>query len=635
MSQEMTQLNIGNNEFEVVDATARASITSEVSARTNADNLLGSRIDNIIALPDGSTTADAELIDIRVGYNGVTYLSAGDAVRNQVSTLNTAIDDITTEQIISNNILKPNSESGYYDATNGTKKSDSGYIRTVDAIRLPSTWTQLNLVAKTQLNGTIGVFFYSSDNTSTFISRVGVASLTTTTVNIPNNAEYVRFSMPNTNSFADVSLCKTGITTFDVYATKHYVDENALPVETIYEIQKGKQAFDKFELKRSNSNILVPDQEDGLYTATVGYPVVKTSGNTYCRTSSPIPFSSFTGEFKLFLKNLIAGGGYVQIIFLANDQSTVVATKSLNGGTTTSLSEYAPNTAKYFLVWASKGSMDFSISDIFVVPNSWAYQYEAYDTDLYIEDSALGRIYDLFSKNTLKDKNIVIFGDSIFGMVDDATGTTSIMREFVSANIYNCAFGGTRLSVRDGSTGYEEFDFGNLVNCVISGNYLPLTSAISSYTLPSYYLGRVSRLSGIDFTKVDIVLVYYGTNDYMSGVTKNQVLSCACYIKALQTAFPQIKIIYCSPSYRVFFDEEDQFETDSNVYNPSQGTLIDYVEWYKEMAESININFIDCYKIGINSANFSRYFTAPDGVHHNANGRKVLGEYIARRILVE
>lgn len=60
------------------------------------------RIDNIAKLPNGSTTGDAELADIRVGANGLTYDTAGEAVRAQVLPID----------ILLNNV-KPSEEIGY------------------------------------------------------------------------------------------------------------------------------------------------------------------------------------------------------------------------------------------------------------------------------------------------------------------------------------------------------------------------------------------------------------------------------------------------------------------------------------------------------------------------------------------
>lgn len=126
MSVEMKKLILpdknGNDiEFEVVDDTARGRLdnhdalidtkanavnlnaeinaretadTAEASARMTADAALSARMDTFTNLPNGSTSGDAELADIRVGADGATYPTAGDAVRGQIANLKGTLDDV-------------------------------------------------------------------------------------------------------------------------------------------------------------------------------------------------------------------------------------------------------------------------------------------------------------------------------------------------------------------------------------------------------------------------------------------------------------------------------------------------------------------------------------------------------------
>ena len=202
MSKKMHHLNIGDENYEVVDAAGRSrldghdsAIASESSARSAADTELGARIDNIIALPDGSTTADAELVDIRVGADGITYSSAGDAVRGQIGAVKDGLDTIYTHPAIGTNLLNMakmtkdlslNSSGEIIDAA-GAGMSVTEFYIPVEAGKTLYSSRKYNTGNISAANISYWCFY---DVNKEFISRTTSAN----NVTVPNNAKYLRIS---------------------------------------------------------------------------------------------------------------------------------------------------------------------------------------------------------------------------------------------------------------------------------------------------------------------------------------------------------------------------------------------------------------------------------------------------------
>lgn len=79
------------NGYNIKDAYSREQLTTVNTGMDTINSDLGvltGRMDEFASLPAGSTSGNAELLDIRVGADGITYNTAGNAVRRQISKIN-------------------------------------------------------------------------------------------------------------------------------------------------------------------------------------------------------------------------------------------------------------------------------------------------------------------------------------------------------------------------------------------------------------------------------------------------------------------------------------------------------------------------------------------------------------------
>lgn len=250
---------------------------------------------------------------------------------------------------------------------------------------------------------------------------------------------------------------------------------------------------------------------------------------------------------------------------------------------------------------------------------------------------------------------MVNFGDSIFGY--DNVGGGPLISDYISqltgALVYNAGFGGCRMSSHH-HAGWTPFSMFSLANAVTSGDFSIQEKALrgelredGAPALPDYFHERIETLKTIEWSRVDMATISFGTNDFTANNRKiynpDDINDTDTYAGALRYSIekfrshlPHIKLYIISPTYRFFIDREDGFrfidDSDTRI-NLRNNTLLDFVKATADIAEEYGISYIDnYYGPRINKENRYNYFYESDGTHHKAEGKLRLAEHIVKCI---
>lgn len=169
----------------VLDGTMQNLINVQFSGYQNQLNVLTQRMNTFASLPDGSTAGNAELLDIRVGADGKTYSSAGNAVRGQIGNLKSDLLRLSYQKNLGNTLFTKN---GYWESDGF--HDDATYLST-DLIDLKEVVT-ITVSTCFAINQKFVHYYDENKNfiSSEIANASGYPNIDKTNCTIPENARY-------------------------------------------------------------------------------------------------------------------------------------------------------------------------------------------------------------------------------------------------------------------------------------------------------------------------------------------------------------------------------------------------------------------------------------------------------------
>lgn len=516
--------------------------------------------------------------------------------------------------------IKSNNLSDYLEDTvllaNGKTSSNSGWRTLNEKIRVPRGKYRANIIL------TASVYFIILDKEDNIITLISDKSSNAYEFDVPKDA-YIRFCVRNTQ-FDTAFINKVG----GGYVILNDSNSEGITEEKVNQLIDLKTPSILKESYLNKSLLLQPFKNDFDYSIIRDIKVIR--GN-----------KSLLKDFDLYIP-------YIRIKGIGSATNTIVQLCKKEGDNvgvnnvvfSSYLGDSVPDSNGFLRVVLLGGNNSIFDFEILI------------DCNILLENNLSG--IDLkstirlntaylaytFIENLIKDYLLLFLGDSQieFKNIPEQVGN------ILEIDSKNAGVGGTRMSLHT-SANYAPLSFCELSDAISTGDFTnqntALDALIDEATNPKKVRLRRTKesLNTTDFSKVNTMPLWYGTNDWSSSIpigdkdltnkSKDNLLGAMNYgIEKLKTKYPNMKLVFLTPLHRI---DKDTGESSTTFKNTLGLTLVDYVNAIKENAYLNNCDVIDCYNTSnLGQYNHTEFFE--DSTHLSPKGATYMSEFLSKRL---
>ncbi len=271
---------------------------------------------------------------------------------------------------------------------------------------------------------------------------------------------------------------------------------------------------------------------------------------------------------------------------------------------------------------------------------------------------AFAVIFSVFWKNETKrdydgkSYKVILMGDSIFAYFTDENSVGSKLEGLIGEPVFDASFGGTCLAYGDKDGRLDDtrdsMCLAALTRAVMSGDFRYQINAHVSDNATGYYVDRVEKLSKLDYSKAEVLIIENMINDYHNEIEVeagsdkyNEYTyegALRSVVKQYKEKYPNLRIVIVSPPVTWYPEDDNNNENTSYVSgyvkDLGQGTALDYKEVQKSIAEEMGVEYLDlseCFpeisgKDRISGEEMNAY--SYEGIHPNEEAGTIIAEKI-------